>query len=77
MAYNGYKNYETWNVALWITNDYNLYQTILEVKPKFYKRFIEYMGLKNEKTPDGVKYLSNKLSYNELNEVIREICKEV
>lgn len=26
MAYNGWTNYETWNVNLWIDNDYPLYQ---------------------------------------------------
>jgi hypothetical protein len=25
MSYNGYKNYETWNVCLWIANDEGLY----------------------------------------------------
>ena len=24
-GYNGWKNYETWNVALWLQNDYPLY----------------------------------------------------
>ena len=26
MAYNGWKNYETWNVALWIDNDEGTYR---------------------------------------------------
>lgn len=29
--YNGWPNYETWNVALWITNDQGSYRTALDV----------------------------------------------
>ncbi len=31
MSYNGYANYETWAVALWIDNDQGLYSTRLEL----------------------------------------------
>lgn len=36
MAYNGWANYETWNVALWIDNDYGLYQTRCEMAQDAY-----------------------------------------
>ena len=29
MEYNGWKNYETWNCALWMANDSGLYQIVL------------------------------------------------
>ena len=29
-AYNGYKNYSQWNQALWLNNDYSLYQIMLD-----------------------------------------------
>ena len=29
--YNGYPNYQTWNVALWLDNDYNTYNYIQEI----------------------------------------------
>lgn len=31
MAYNGWSNYETWNVALWFDNDEGLYNERVEV----------------------------------------------
>ena len=29
-TYNGWANYETWNVALYINNEYAIYQTAVE-----------------------------------------------
>jgi hypothetical protein len=39
MSYNGWKNWETWNVALWINNDEGLYNMALEFSS--YKAFRE------------------------------------
>lgn len=30
MSYNGHKNWNHWNVSLWISNDEGLYETALE-----------------------------------------------
>lgn len=77
--YNGYKNRETWNVALWLQNDNTLY-TIASAFMKRnttrspYRDFIFYVkrGIAlPDRTPDGVNWLSHKLSYRELNEVMR------
>lgn len=35
MTYNGWKNYETWNVALWIGSDEGLYNAVRHGGPKW------------------------------------------
>ena len=30
MTYNGYTNYQTWNIALWIDNDQGLHEQVQE-----------------------------------------------
>jgi hypothetical protein len=35
MAYQGWKNWETWNIALWFGNDEGLYRTVLDYRGKF------------------------------------------
>lgn len=78
--YNGWRNYNTWNVALWISNDYGLYKTAIDFIKNYrgrkpYKDFIKYLGLEREKTSDGVRWMDNSLDYRELNGFMREICK--
>lgn len=75
--YNGWKNYETWNVMLWINGTYELNKLVAEIvnrssKTLTYKEVICGIGLDQCETPDGVAYISNKLSYKELNAAIRE-----
>lgn len=78
MSYQGWKNYETWNCALWINNDYPLYisarifmQAYEGTKP--YRDWVKIAGLENEATKDGCKWLSSKLSYAELNDMMKEL----
>lgn len=58
MSYNGHKNYNYWNVSLWLFNDERLYgmvQDCLKLGNKDFaaKKLLEILP---EKTPDGVKY---------------------
>lgn len=69
----GYKNYETWNVALWIQNDEGLYEIAKTCDN--YRQFAQVVRTDDRKTPDGVSWLSPKLSKDELDEVVKE-CRD-
>ncbi len=80
--YNGWKNRATWNVALWINNDESLYNEAIEFmkrqqknKRQLYKRFIYGMGFEHSSTPDGIGWLSHKLSLSELNQFMKELIE--
>jgi hypothetical protein len=75
-TYEGWKNYATWNIALWINNEYALYlSACLFMKAyngaKPYRDWVRIAGLEDKATMDGCKYLSNELSYSELNEMMK------
>ena len=84
LDYNGWTNYETWNVALWIQNDQFLYNTA--------KACVEYCG-ENEtpwdkfvrcmtdgqigrhlvQTRDGVRWDNPAIDADEMNEMLAEM----
>ena len=51
--YNGWTNYKTWNVALWINNDEGLYHLAQECGD--YQTFCDCVG-SDAVTGDGVRY---------------------
>jgi hypothetical protein len=78
-GYNGWKNRETWNVALWIGNEEPLYRAAVDFARNckgraVYRLFIEREGLADTKTPDGIKWNGSKLDYRALNEFMRELA---
>ena len=80
VRYCGWKNRSTWNVSLWIANDYGMYESAVEFRKNYngrkpYKDFIEYLGLNEESTPEGVKWLDRSLGYRELNWFMNELFK--
>jgi hypothetical protein len=77
-TYEGWKNYETWNCALWINNDFPLYKSATIFMKAYsgakpYRDWVRIAGLENQSTPDGCKWISDKLSYAELNDMMRGI----
>lgn len=72
-SYNGWSNYETWNVALWIQNDYPLYRIATQCSDyaEFQELMIDDMGMSC--TPDGVLWNDAELNHIELDDVIKEL----
>ena len=77
-TYNGWKNRQTWNVALWIGNDEPLYRAAVDFMRSYtgkrpYSAFIQRMGMADERTPDRISYSGTKLDRVALNEMMREL----
>ena len=74
--YNGWANYETWNVALWIGNDWHWY--CLAKGCKDYAEFVERVDSAPFKitpfhTGDGVAWNDSKINVDEINLMIEEL----
>lgn len=81
-TYNGWKNRQTWNVSLWINNDESLYRAAVKYMKehkdakKPYAKFIKSIGMESDRTPDNIKYISTRLDYEALNEMMVELIQE-
>ena len=67
-SYNGWENYETWNVALWINNDIGYHHLAAEAGS--YEDFVdclEAVSFNDLSTPDGVSYRDPKVNVVQLN----------
>lgn len=58
MSYNGWKNYETWNIALWIDNDHGSY---LQAREMAQEVFNEEDGTAEARKESGTRTLASNL----------------
>lgn len=71
-GYNGWKNWETWNVALWIGNDEGLYNLARGCVD--YGAFVKLiLVIDSTETGDGVSWQHAALDIPRLDEMIQEL----
>ena len=75
-TYNGYANYQTWNVCLWISNDEGLneFATVCQNYKDFMSRLRE-MDIDSPiayETPDGVSWNDSAVNLAEMQEYWKE-----
>lgn len=81
-TYNGWSNYETWNVSLWLQNYEAMYRLALQHvnmykgwnKPVSYDSLIPALELKfGQITPDGVRWMDGLINTEELDSMLSEL----
>ena len=81
-TYNGWTNYQTWNVALYIQNEEPLYREAVRYvrqcerldEKVSYATFSDVLSmLYGHKTADGVSWTDYSLDTDELNEMLEEL----
>lgn len=72
VTYNGWTNYETWNVSLWIQNDEGLYNAARRYD-SYDELLQDLYDCGSKETPDGVKWNDPKINHVEINEMLQDL----
>ncbi len=79
-TYNGWTNYKTWNVSLWMGNNEFLYNTAkacveyCDTNETPYDKFIRCMlNCENETTGDDIRWDDSDINVIEMNEMMEEL----
>ena len=71
-TYNGHKNYETWNVSLWINNDEGFYACAQEFDT-YADLMVHFFNNGVDETPDGVDFEDDALDFDALDALVKSI----
>lgn len=69
MGYNGFSNYATWNVALWLNNEPSFYNAARKCR-NYSEYLTRYTTCFEDATPDGVQWASPEVNAAEVNAAV-------
>jgi len=73
-TYNGWANWETWNVALWIQNDEGLYNLARRRSTRNYQDLVAILWeCGSKETPDGCRWDDPKIDGLEINAMMEDL----
>jgi hypothetical protein len=70
--YNGWANWETWNVALWIQNDYSTYK-VARLYDSYDRLIPRLERMWGQMTPDGARWMDGKIDTDALDEMLADL----
>lgn len=81
MTYQGWENYRTWNVALWMQNTEASYLTLVHFMKDYqgsqpYLDYVSHYGMESDTTGDNVAYMHPTINYEELNSMMWEFSPQ-
>jgi hypothetical protein len=72
-TYNGWANWETWNVALWIQNDEGLYAAARQCRGSYADLLALLWECGSTETPDGCRWNDLKIDAEAICEMMDEL----